>query len=159
MEAAVSSRRLKGWSKSPGPMRNLDGQLHRRADRLLCPNAHAIDYAEVPDRFDRFARNRPVHGNIPAAYISMIRVDNRFHGPGYGGDLLVDCLVRLAGAADALGIAVVVLEVPDCGDPGKVANRGLSMPNYGSEPLPSNGLRPFLPMATVRTLIMGSAGL
>lgn len=26
-------------------------------------NAHAVDYAELPDRF---ARNRPAHGSIPA---------------------------------------------------------------------------------------------
>ncbi|MFZ3484855.1 GNAT family N-acetyltransferase [Sphingomonas sp. 3-13AW] len=112
-------------------------------------NAHAIDYAELPDRF---ARNRPAHGSIPAAYISMIGVDRRFQGRGYGGDLLVDCLTRLAGAADALGIAVVLLDVFDCGDPEKVAKRRALYTGYGFEPLPSNELRLFLPMATVRTL-------
>jgi ribosomal protein S18 acetylase RimI-like enzyme len=112
-------------------------------------NAHAVDYAELPDRF---ARNRPAHGSIPAAYISMIGVDRRFQGRGYGGDLLVDCLTRLAGAADALGIAVVLLDVFDCGDPEKVAKRRALYTGYGFEPLPSNELRLFLPMATVRTL-------
>jgi GNAT superfamily N-acetyltransferase len=112
-------------------------------------NAHAVDYAELPDRF---ARNRPAHGSIPAAYISMIGVDRRFQGRGYGGDLLVDCLTRLAGAADALGIAVVLLDVFDCGDPERVAKRRALYAGYGFEPLPSNELRLFLPMATVRTL-------
>ena len=112
-------------------------------------NAHAVDYAELPDRF---ARNRPAHGSIPAAYISMIGVDRRFQGRGYGGDLLVDCLTRLAGAADALGIAVVLLDVFDCGDPERVAKRRALYTGYGFEPLPSNELRLFLPMATVRTL-------
>ena len=112
-------------------------------------NAHAVDYAELPDRF---ARNRPAHGSIPAAYISMIGVDRRFQGRGYGGDLLVDCLTRLAGAADALGIAVVLLDVFDCGDPERVAKRRALYTGYGFEPLPSNDLRLFLPMATVRTL-------
>lgn len=112
-------------------------------------NAHAIDYTELPDRF---ARNRPAHGSIPAAYISMIGVDNRFQRQGYGGDLLVDCLKRLAVAADALGIAVVMLDVLDCGDPEKVAKRIALYTGYGFEPLPSNGLRLFLPIATVRTL-------
>ncbi len=113
-------------------------------------NAHAIDYNELPDWF---ARNRPAHGSIPAAYISMIGVDSRFQGQGYGGDLLVDCLKRIAIAADALGIAVVMLDVLDCGDPDKVAKRVALYTSYGFEPLPSNGLRLFLPIATVRTLI------
>lgn len=77
-------------------------------------NAHGIDYTKLPERF---ARTRPAHGSIPAAYVSMIGVDSRFQGQGYGGDLLVDCLARLAGAAEALGIAVVMLDVLDCGDP------------------------------------------
>lgn len=112
-------------------------------------NAHAIDYTELPDRF---ARNRPTHGSIPAAYISMIGVDSRFQGQGYGGDLLVDCLKRLAMAAEALGIAVVMLDVLDCGDPEKVAKRTTLYTSYGFQPLPYNDLRLFLPIATVRTL-------
>lgn len=113
-------------------------------------NAHAIDYAELPERF---ARSRPAHGSIPAAYISMIGVDSRFQGQGYGGDLLVDCLKRLAGAADALGIAVVMLDVLDCGDPDKVAKRLALYTSYGFEPLASHGLRLFLPIATVRAIM------
>ena len=112
-------------------------------------NAHAVDYTELPDRF---ARNRPAHGSIPAAYISMIGVDSRFQGRGYGGDLLIDCLARLAGAADMLGLAVVMLDVLDCGDPEKVGKRLALYTSYGFEPLSSNGLRLFLPMATVRML-------
>lgn len=112
-------------------------------------NAHAIDYTELPERF---ARTRPAHGSIPAAYIAMIGVDGRFQGRGYGGDLLVNCLARLAGAAEALGIAVVMLDVLDCGDPEKVARRLALYTSYGFEPLPSNGLRLFLPMTTVRML-------
>ena len=112
-------------------------------------NAHAVDYTDLPDRFDR---DRPAHGGIPAAYISMIGVDSRYQGRGYGGDLLVDYLARLARAADVLGIAVVLLDVLDCGDPEKVAKRLALYTSYGFEPLPSNGLRLFLPMATVRML-------
>lgn len=113
-------------------------------------NAHAVDYAELPDRF---ARTRPAHGTIPAAYIAMIGVDRRFRGRGHGGDLLVNCLVRLAHAADALGIAVVMLDVLDCGDPKQVANRRALYTSYGFQPLPSHPLRLFLPMATVRALL------
>lgn len=124
-----------------GPEGNLIG--------FYATNAHAIHYTELPERF---ARTRPAHGSIPAAYISMIGVDSRFQGRGYGGDLLVDCLKRLAVAADALGIAVVMIDVLDCGDPDKVAKRLALYTGYGFEPLASDGLRLFLPIATVRTL-------
>lgn len=71
----------------------------------------------------RYALGRPGHGSIPAVYISMIGVDTRFARRGYGGDLLVDCLTRIANVADNLGIAVVMLDVLDCGDPVLVDKR------------------------------------
>ncbi|MEZ5823186.1 MAG: GNAT family N-acetyltransferase [Geminicoccaceae bacterium] len=113
-------------------------------------NAHAVDYAELPKKF---ARTRPAHGNIPAAYISMIGRDQRFRGAGYGSDLLVDALRRIAQAADALGIAVVMLDVFDCGDPERVARRKALYEGFGFTPLASNPLRMFLPLATIRTLL------
>jgi ribosomal protein S18 acetylase RimI-like enzyme len=113
-------------------------------------NAHAVDYRELPDKF---ARTRPSHGRIPAAYISMIGRDRRFRGHGYGSDLLVDALKRIAQAADALGIAVVMLDVLDCGDPERVARRKALYEGFGFTPLASDPLRMFLPLATVRALL------
>jgi ribosomal protein S18 acetylase RimI-like enzyme len=115
-------------------------------------NAHAIDYAQLPVRF---ARTRPGHGSAPAAYISMIGVDARHQGRGYGGDLLVDALTRIAQAADAIGIAVVILDVLDDGGLEQVARRKALYESYGFQPLPSRPLRLFLPLATVRQLIGG----
>ncbi len=115
-------------------------------------NAHAIDYSELPGKY---ARTRPGHGNIPAAYISMIGVDARHQGCGYGGDLLVDALTRIVQAADAIGIAVVILDVLDDGDPVQVARRKALYEGYGFQPLPSRPLRLFLPLATIRQLIGG----
>jgi ribosomal protein S18 acetylase RimI-like enzyme len=117
-------------------------------------NAHAVDYAELPNRF---ARTRPAHGSIPAAYISMIGRDQRFRGGGYGSDLLVDALRRIAQAAEAVGIAVVMLDVLDCGDPERVARRKALYEGFGFTPLASNPLRMFLPVATVRALIAETA--
>ena len=113
-------------------------------------NAHAIDYAELPTRY---ARTRPGHGSIPAAYISMIGVDARHQGHGYGGDLLVDALTRIVHASDSIGIAVVILDVLDDGDAEQVARRKLLYESYGFQPLPSRPLRLFLPLAAVRQLI------
>ncbi len=113
-------------------------------------NAHAVSFSDLPPKF---ARSRPSHGNIPAAYISMIGVDQRFAGRGYGGDLLVDALKRIVRAADALGIAVVLLDVLDDGDAAHMAKRKALYEGYGFAPLPSNPLRLFLPLGTVRRLI------
>lgn len=116
-------------------------------------NAHAIDYADLPPRF---ARTRPRHGTIPAAYISMIGVNHRCQAQGFGGVLLADALRRLAGAATALGIAVVIMDVLDCGDASQVERRLALYLAYGFRSLPSRPLRLFLPMATVRTLLDAS---
>lgn len=113
-------------------------------------NAHAIDYVDLPLAF---ARARPSHGKIPAAYISMIGVDQRYRGQNFGGDLLVDALTRIESAAENLGIAVAVLDILDCGDPELVQRRKSLYQRYGFAPLPSNDLRLFLPLATIRLLI------
>lgn len=113
-------------------------------------NAHAVHYADLPAKF---ARSRPVHGNIPAAYISMIGRDQKFRGGGYGGDLLVDALRRIAAAAEAIGVAIIMLDVLDCGDPSLVARRKALYESYGFQGLVSNPLRMYLPLSIVRRLI------
>ncbi|AAB91616.1 hypothetical protein NGR_a00290 (plasmid) [Sinorhizobium fredii NGR234] len=113
-------------------------------------NSHSISYADLPERF---SRTRPGHGSIPAAYISMIGRDQRYRGGGYGGDLLTDCLQRIAGIADQIGIAVVLLDVLVCGDEEKTSRRVALYSEYGFQPLPSMPLRMFLPIATIRSLM------
>lgn len=113
-------------------------------------NAHAVHYAELPDPFKR---DRPGHGIIPAAYISMIGVDSKYQGQGFGGDLLVDCLRRIASAAAEIGIRVVLLEVPDCGNPARIEQRKRLYASCGFAPLPSNGVRLYLPMSDVDALV------
>lgn len=73
----------------------------------------------------RLGDNRPGHGRILAAYFSTIGVDRRFAGQDFGSDLLVDGLTRIARAAGEVGIAVVMLDVPDCGDPELVRRKSL----------------------------------
>lgn len=113
-------------------------------------NAHSVDYAELPAKF---AKTRPGHGSIPAAYVSMIGVDTRFQRKGYGGDLLIDALKRILGASETLGVAVVLLDVLDCGQPDQVQKRADLYKSYGFTPLSSNPLRLFLPIATVRMMV------
>lgn len=113
-------------------------------------NAHAVDYQELPKTY---ARSRPRHGSIPAAYISMIAVDRRHSGHGYGGDLLADALHRIALASENLGIAVVVLDVLDDGNSGLTTRRKKLYEGYGFMPFKSDPLRMFLPVATIRTAV------
>ena len=112
--------------------------------------AHSVQFSELPETI---ARTRPYPGNFPAAYISMIGRDQKFRGGGYGGDLLVDALRRIAIAADAIGVAVVMLDVLDCGDPDRVARRKALYESYGFQSLASNPLRMFMAVSVVRKLI------
>jgi hypothetical protein len=113
-------------------------------------NAHRIDYRDLPKAF---SRDRPGHGGIPAAFISMIGRDRRFAKSGFGGDLLTDCLTRILRASEELGIAVVLLDVLDCGDAERVARRRALYLSYGFQALPSNPQRLFLPITTLRRLV------
>ena len=113
-------------------------------------NAHAVDYRDLPSRF---ARNRSGHGSIPAAFVAMIGRDQRYSGQGFGSDLLVDALRRITKAADVIGLAVVLLDVLDCGDPERTARRQSLYQSYGFQSLPSNPTRLYLPLATVRKLM------
>lgn len=116
-------------------------------------NAHAVLYQDLRKRY---ARTRPGHGSIPAAYISMIGVYLKFAGNGYGGDLLVDALVRVCRVSDELGISVVMLDVLDCGNPELVERRQRLYAKYGFVSLASNELRMFLAVSTVLYLFMSA---
>lgn len=113
-------------------------------------NAGAVDYRDLPRRF---ARDRPSHGTIPAAFIAMIGVDSRFQGSGYGGDLLVDCLTRIVDASDALGIAVILLDVLDCGNDRQIERRRALYLDFGFEPLASAPLRLFMSAERARRFL------
>ena len=113
-------------------------------------NAHAVDCRDLPSCF---VRSRPAHGSIPAAVVAMIGRDQRYSGQGFGSDLLVDALRRIAQAAGVIGLAVVLLDVLDCGDPERTARRQSLYQSYGFQPLPSNPTRLYLPLATVLKLM------
>ncbi len=114
-------------------------------------NAHAINYADLPKKY---TRTRPAHGNIPAVYISMIGRDEKFRGGGFGADLLVDALTRIAAAAENVGLSIVLLDVLNCGDAGRTERRKALYESYGFRALESNPLRMYLPMATVRQMMI-----
>jgi GNAT superfamily N-acetyltransferase len=112
-------------------------------------NAHSIEHEDLPKRF---ARSSPGHGSIPAAYISMIGVDARHQGKGYGGMLLSDALSRILRASQQVGIAVALLDILDCGDPDLVERRRQLYLRYGFESLPDTKHRLFMPVASIAQL-------
>lgn len=111
-------------------------------------NAHATD---LPPRL---ARTRPGHGLIPAAYLSMMGVDTRFAGRGYGKDLLMDALLRIHRLSREIGTAVVMLDILDCGDPEKLERRRALYVRLGFMPLQANPNRLYLPIATIGKLLV-----
>ena len=113
-------------------------------------NAHAVRYDDLPTKY---ARSRPSHGEIPAAYISMIGRDEKYKGKSYGADLLIDALHRISMASDQVGISIVMLDVLDCGNETKTERRKALYESYGFQSLKNNPMRMFLPIAAVRTLI------
>jgi GNAT superfamily N-acetyltransferase len=104
-------------------------------------NAHMVDYRALPPQF---ARDRPNHGSIPAAFISMIGVDLRFQGKGYGGDLLADALARIRTASKDLGIAVAMLDILDDGQGESIARRKALYMDFGFKALETQKLRMWL---------------
>ena len=109
-------------------------------------NAHAVYFADLPAKYKRA---KPGHGQIPAAFISMMGIDAERQNEGLGALLLVDALKRIAKGAEAVGIAVVLLDVIDCGDPEKRVRRQAFYTKFGFQPLPSQPSRLFLPVASI----------
>lgn len=112
-------------------------------------NMHAVHFGELPPKYKRTA---PRDGHIPAAYFSIVGVDTRYQGQGYGGILLADALKRFVRAAN-LGIAIVILDVFDCGDAEQVARRKRLYEDFGFQSFPSQDLRMFMPIETARKLV------
>jgi len=118
-------------------------------------NAHTANYSELPQRYKRYSLP---NGHIPAAFIGMMGVAADVQGKGIGGLLLVEALRAAHRASQHLGTAVVMLDVLDCGDSSAVARRLRLYRDFGFEPLPSQPLRLFMPMATVDRLIEEDEG-
>lgn len=78
----------------------------------------------------------------------MMGRDERFRGQGLGDLLMADALSRIAQAAARIGIAVILLDVLDCGDPERVRRRHAFYQRFGFQPLSAQPDRLYLPLAT-----------
>lgn len=110
-------------------------------------NMHAIDIKDMPTLYKKKAMK---HGQLPAAFIAMIGVDQSHQGNGLGSALVADALERIARASKDIGTCVIMLDVFDDGDPKAVARRKTYYKDFGFIPLPDQPLRLFMPIATAR---------
>ena len=110
-------------------------------------NAHAIETGDLPEALRKRA---PRHGRVGAAYLSMIAVDVAARGQGLGRILLADALGRVVGVSGDIGIFAVVLDVLDDGDASAMEKRRKFYQAFGFVPFPSQPLRMFLPVQTIR---------
>ncbi len=109
-------------------------------------NAASIDYRDLPPPF---ARTRPGHGAIPVAFVAMMGIHTRHQGQGLGRLIVSDICARTVRAAEQLGLAAIVLDVLDCGDAERVRRRRSFYLGLGFQPLPSNPMRMYLPVASI----------
>ncbi len=119
----------------------------RRVYGYYAINAHAIETGGLPEALRKRA---PRHGQVGAAYLSMIAVDVAAQGQGLGRILLADALKRVAGVSGDIGIFAVVLDVLDDGDANAMEKRRGFYEAFGFIPFPSQPLRMFLPVQTIR---------
>jgi len=110
-------------------------------------NSHSIETGELPDKLRKRA---PRHDQIGAAYISMMGTDAKVQKQGLGSVLLADALKRIASIADEIGIFAVVLDVLDDGNAEAIEKRQSFYERFGFIPFPSQALRMFLPVQTIR---------
>ena len=108
-------------------------------------NAHSIEAVDLPADLTRRA---PRSGCVPAVYLSMIAVDQRYQRKGLGRVLLADALKRSVVAADQIGVKTVVLDVIDDGGPKITEKRRAFYAAMGFRSFPSRPSRMFLPTAS-----------
>lgn len=107
-------------------------------------NSHSIPTDDLPEKLRKGA---PRQDRVGAAYISMVGVTADAQGTGIGTVLMIDALKRIATAATQVGIFTVVLDVVEDEHTEK---RKAWYTKLGFLPFPSQPLRMFIPISTVR---------
>jgi len=79
-----------------------------RVAGYYCIAAGAVQREAAPGKL---RRNAPE--SVPVAVIGRLAVDRGYGGQGLGASLLADALRRIAGAAESIGIAAVLVQAKD----------------------------------------------
>ena len=79
-----------------------------RVAGYYCLSAGAVQREAAPGKL---RRNAP--DSVPVSIIGRLAVDREYGGQGLGASLLADALRRIAGAAQSIGIAAVLVQAKD----------------------------------------------
>ena len=94
---------------------------------------------------DEFTRKLPKYPMLPAILIGRLAMDENYQGKKIGSHLLIDALKRSLSISDQIGINVVIVDAKD--DKAAQFYR-----HYGFIEFPSNKLKLFLPIDTIKKL-------
>jgi GNAT superfamily N-acetyltransferase len=101
--------------------------------------AGAAEQAEAPARVKKGLARHP----IPLVILARLAVDRRAQGVGLGEALLKDALVRVAAAADLIGVRALIAHAKD-------ENAKAFYERFDFEPSPTDPLHMFLLMKDLR---------
>lgn len=115
-------------------------------DRVVGYYALASGAIAVASSVGRFRRNMP--DPIPVAVLARLAIDRSHQGQGLGRALLRDCALRVAHAADTIGLRGIVVHA--ISDEAKLFYQAL-----GFDPSPKEPMTLMITLADVRSLISG----
>jgi GNAT superfamily N-acetyltransferase len=101
----LRERALKNESRFSRTYVVCDGE---RVAGYYCLSAGAVQREAAPGKL---RRNAP--DSVPVSIIGRLAVDREYGGQGLGASLLADALRRIAGAAQSIGIAAVLVQAKD----------------------------------------------
>jgi GNAT superfamily N-acetyltransferase len=113
--------------------------------------ALAAAQVEPADATARLAKGQPSRRPIPVVLLARLAVDRAHQGTGVGRSLLRDALLRVLGAADAIGLRAVLVHAKD--DEARAWYE-----RHGFEPSPTDPLHLILLLKDVRANLGGAVG-
>lgn len=107
-------------------------------------SAYSIQLKELPPDV---ARRLPKYPSVPAALLGRLAVDSRWRGQRLGEHLLLDAMSRVLEQSESLAIAALVVDARD-------SEAAAFYAHYDFIAFPTTPLRLFLPMKTLRQLLL-----
>jgi GNAT superfamily N-acetyltransferase len=120
-------------------------------DRVVGYYALATGGVERVKAPERIVRGQPAHP-IPVVLLARLAVDSSVQGKGLGRALLRDALMRVAAAADEIGVRALLVHAKD------ERAREFYMRCCEFEPSPTDPLHLFLLMKDLRKAVQSPAG-
>ena len=115
-------------------------------------NTHAIEIEDLPESYKKRLR----HDHVPAAYISMLGVDQTCQGRGLGTTLLMNAFKKILVIAKTVGIHAVVLDVLDDKDDKAISKRIKFYKSFGFTPFSDHPLRMYITVKTIEQAFTAS---